>query len=242
MKRPGSKFETQGTTVESGYGFVGVLVGLALICLGIVGTLESMSNIAKRRAAAEWVGEKAQLKKLLLDGTSCAFVEACKADETVEIRSAEARILVKRDRSSQYGPFVVEARCQANKTIEFRIAAFKDGKFGRDPLTGQLLDWDSPEGVLIRGGDLCGVPQFGLGDDPSNSPRVILGKLCRAAQGSCSIPKELSEESGLGKRMCCPDGRDGKKPKCPPGTYELGSYWDRDGDWGLDGRWAVSCK
>lgn len=229
---------------SAGYSMVGVMVAITLLALGVVGTLQTMQLISKRRAAVEWVGERSSLKKLLLNGASCSNLQRCKTDELVEIRSAEARVLVKKNRSSRYGPFLVSARCQVDKTIEFRVAAFKDGVFAKDPLTGKVLNWESPEGVLIRGGDLCGVPQFGSSEEKAQAPRIYMGKLCTADRGTCPAPEGAAADEGAGspRTMCCADGRDGKKPSCPSGTYELGSYWDRDGDWGLNGRWAVTCQ
>lgn len=229
---------------RAGYSLVGVMVAVTLLALGVVGTLQTMQLVSKRRAAVEWVGERSALKKLLLNGASCSNLQRCKTDEFVEVRSAEARILVKKNRSSRYGPFLVSARCQADKTIEFRVAAFQGDSFAKDPLTGKVLNWESPEGVLIKGGDLCGVPQFGSSEEKAQAPRIYMGKLCTADRGTCPAPAGAGEDVGAGspKIMCCPDGRDGKKPSCPSGTYELGAYWDRDGDWGLNGRWAVTCQ
>lgn len=227
---------------DAGLGLVGVLVAVAILGLGVVGTLQSMLLINKRKSAVEWVGERSGLKSLLLNGTSCSTLERCRADEEVEIRSADGRILVMKDRSSRYGPFLVSARCQADRTVEFRVAAFKEGVFGKDPLTGKVLDWQSPEGVLIEGGDLCGTPQFGTSQEKSEAPEIYSSPLCTADRGTCALPRELAGEPIMVDRMCCVDGRDSLKPTCPADKYELGAYWDRDGDWGLNGRWVVTCQ
>lgn len=227
---------------DAGISLISILVSFALLGIGILGTTQAMQAINQKKTAVEWISARSSLKRLLLGGTSCAAIQRCTGNETLDIRSLEGRFLVKADRSMDYGPYNVEARCMPNKTVEFRIAAVRGQSFAKDPLSGKPLTWESPEGVLIRGGELCGTPQFGLGEERNKAPRVLVGKLCAAASGSCEIFPEAKASVSSGARMCCTDGRDARKPQCPAGTFEIAAYWDRDGDWGLEGRWVVTCQ
>lgn len=224
---------------ESGSGIIGALVAVGVLAAGSVAAMNILSNTAKVGRAVELKADANRIKKILLNSTDCSAIPACAGNELRSIFDFDGAVLVDADGKSRSGAWTVQARCQADQSIEVRVALLDTkGNAVKEPLRAKLIDWNSPDGILIEAGVLCGIIK-----DLSSTPyTVITSPQCVAGTGSCPVPPGRLTYAGAPANMCCEDGRDAVKPKCPAGTREYNAYWDRQDDWGMAGQWVVLCQ
>lgn len=233
MKHPFSKNRQAGVTLVDGLVSMGLL-GIALVVFAHYGR-----TLMSSRASTDLLKQRILIKNMLLNSVSCDSIPACKTGEDRDLMDIEAKYLVKKDGSSTYGPWQVRARCQADQTLEVRVEARVAGKARPDPMTRKPLDYANPSSILIPAGVLCGPITDEKG---GNSIFPVTSRRCTVNQGSCPPPEKARGIEGAPKRMCCESGSDVPKPMCPVPAREIGAYWDREEDWGAEGKWVVLCQ
>jgi len=224
---------------QSGATLIEILFSVAILGLGSSVFLQYSKTTMANRGAAELIRQKTLITTMLVNGTVCSKTAECHNNDWVELKDVNERVLVSADGKSQYGPFSVRAECQKDKTIQVRVAApLGKNKFRNDPLTGKPMNWDTKSGIILESGALCGTLE--KVKKPGNIS-LIRSARCTVDKGSCTPPKIAVEYGTTLTSFCCDDGRDIPKPSCGSGK-ELGSYWDREGNWGAEGSWVVFCE
>lgn len=223
---------------EAGFSLIEILISIGILGISATVFTQYTQRIRANQQAAEFLRFRTQITSMLINSTDCKNIVGCVEGQLRELRDSEGRVLVNALGTSTYGPWQVQAKCQADKTLEVRLSSTANGKFRRNPLTNEELDLKTKSGVIFDEGMICGK----LENNSQPKPMQILtiySARCLINQGTCPLPQGYV---GTSKHVCCEDGSDVPKPKCPNGTSELSSHWDRDGDWGADGSWVVMCR
>lgn len=215
------------------------LVSMALLGLALGIFASYGSTLFATRSATDLLKQKILIKNMLLNAVSCENIAACKGSEFRDLLDIGGTLLVKKDGSSTYGPWQVRAQCQADQTLEVRVSSTLNGQVRPDPLTKKPLSWSHNSAVLIQAGVLCGQIK---GNKSSTGIFPITSARCTVNQGTCAPPELSKGVLGAPDRMCCENGKDVPKPSCPALSKEVGAYWDREEDWGVEGKWVVLCQ
>ena len=223
----------KGSESQCGASMISILVAAGLLCLGAFAITRTISASFKTQLSAALISERSLIKKRILVDLHCPSLQKCTAKKFLPIYNVDGRKLVDR-RGTKMGRFTVFARCEKDQSIGFRVVAKKNGMFLTDDV-GRKLSFRHPQSLLLNAKDVCG-PNLG------SSMKVVIGSKCQENQGSCSPPVESIGTPNAPTKMCCDDGSDSTKPRCPANFTESGAYWDRDGDWGVNGNWVVLCQ
>ncbi|RYG71096.1 hypothetical protein EON80_05830 [bacterium] len=261
-----SKFRPSSS---SGFGLVDVLVAIALLGISIAVFTQNSKQIMDRKYSGDLLRQKTILREMLLNSVSCERFTPCTgAREARILENRSRKVLVGLNKKPEYGNWRLEAFCKTDGNLEVIATAVqttqknnsnddtsddvnlgpsKSGDVLEDRLVSKksdksmrVLDADNKRAVLIEGGILCNK-------QVSTNPQVIIPPV---VSDVCKYPRDK------GKYEMCPfperDGPEANKfrccekslpfiPDCKVGK-RYAKYWDRDGDWGTDGRWVVLCR
>lgn len=217
--------------VESGSSLLTALFSIFFLGLSTLLITDGLKIFMKNRAQIEYLASRAALKRMLINATDCQQLKSCSTNEGVSVYDSTGSVLVKADASTRFRSLRVRAVCSQNSIVEISAMPWSASGTSVEPLSGKPLSWTDKNLLLVNTAQICpGLPQA------SGPIKIINGPLCKAEKGTCPSP------NGSVPSMCCPDGRNGLKPKCASHMREVGAYWDRNNDLGVDGFWVVFCQ
>lgn len=216
---------------ESGSALLSVLFSIFLLGVSTLLIIDGVKIFMKDRAQIDYLASRSSLKRMLMTATDCQQLKPCFPDDGVSIFDSKGSVLIKGDASTRFRSLRVRAVCTKSSIIQISAMPWTASGSSVDPLSGKPLNWSDPNLLLVDTSQICPAPLA------SDRLKIINGPLCKAEKGTCLPPTSSSIE-----KICCPDGRDAPKPKCPSKTREAGAYWDRLNDLGSDGFWVVFCQ
>lgn len=220
--------------VQSGSALVSILFGIFFLGLSVLLIIDGIKIMMKDRVQIEYLASRAALKRQLISAVDCQLFKPCSPNEDVFVFDSDGQILIKADASTRFRSLRVRAVCSQSSIVEIKAMPWIESRTSGDPRPGKTLDWSDQNLLLVDTSQICpDLPRTDVGP-----VQVLNGPRCEAKNGTC-LPPFPNETSTT---MCCTDGRNSLKPKCPNKTREIGAYWDRINDLGMDGAWVVFCQ
>jgi hypothetical protein len=214
---------------SSGIGMLETLIGIAI--LGIILPFAYKMLIQSRQfgASSEDRLNLRSVARMIENHVDCPNLPTtCTAQQLIALPRKNGGTLVAANGQTLLLGWRVRALCTSSNQFKVQVARLgPKGEFVKDPLTGQILDWDAPRNTIFAEKMLCGSQPPAAGTPSIDIFQAKSGSSCLVSNPSllpCNPPTPPACDPGFSTRGVSLDtfgGTDGTVPS------SFGQRWIR---------------